>query len=207
MAAEATHLVLAEKVFEKYFPGKDKREFFVGTVFPDIRYLGVIAREKTHFECLTLGDIQKEESSFLAGFKFHSLVDEVGAQFFYDHGAYDLLPESPYTGQTLKLLADGVLYSKVSNWNTLIAYFGDVLPEELGFGISKDVIGKWHSALRHYLGVRLSDESIWVFVRDIQKPKEMAEEIIKIKHEIEGNQGIIALIEQFYEEFETLVIP
>lgn len=76
MATSITHVVFAQKVFERFFSDKDKLEFFIGTLFPDIRHLGVIARERTHFHNLTIEEIQRK-SSFMAGVMFHSLLDEV----------------------------------------------------------------------------------------------------------------------------------
>lgn len=47
MAAPITHVALTEKIFNNIFHNYDKKEFIIGTSFPDIRYLGTIDREKT----------------------------------------------------------------------------------------------------------------------------------------------------------------
>lgn len=49
MATPITHIVLTEKVFEKFFKDKTRKDFFIGTSFPDIKYLKVIDRDKSHF--------------------------------------------------------------------------------------------------------------------------------------------------------------
>jgi len=46
MAAYITHIVLTDKIFDKHFSNKNKAEFYIGTSFPDIRYLGVIKKRK-----------------------------------------------------------------------------------------------------------------------------------------------------------------
>jgi hypothetical protein len=50
MAAPITHIALAEKLYGQYFSDKNKQDFFVGTSLADIRYLGTIERDKTHFK-------------------------------------------------------------------------------------------------------------------------------------------------------------
>lgn len=45
MAAPLTHLVLAERIFQKHFSDQHRKVFLQGTSFPDIRYLGVIDRD------------------------------------------------------------------------------------------------------------------------------------------------------------------
>ncbi|HPR92239.1 MAG TPA: hypothetical protein PLR64_03240, partial [Candidatus Dojkabacteria bacterium] len=49
MAAPITHIVLSEKVLKKFFPRTEKKKFLIGTSLPDIRYLGVVDRNATHF--------------------------------------------------------------------------------------------------------------------------------------------------------------
>ena len=80
MAAPITHIVLTDKIFQNHFKDKNKADFYTGTVFPDIRYLGVIDRNKTHFKNLKISDVKKE-TSFWAGFKFHSFLDEAREKF------------------------------------------------------------------------------------------------------------------------------
>jgi len=40
MAAPATHIILANKLYKNHFSDKDFAKFIVGTSFPDIRYFG-----------------------------------------------------------------------------------------------------------------------------------------------------------------------
>lgn len=100
MAAPITHIILADKIFNRYFADKDKRDFYVGTSFPDIRYMGIIKREKTHFIDLDIKTLQ-QLPSFEAGMKFHSLVDIVRENYMRSRGVYSILPESPYITQSL----------------------------------------------------------------------------------------------------------
>lgn len=72
MAAPITHIVLADKVWAQFLSSFNKNDFFIGTSFPDIRYLKVINREKTHFKNQSINDI-KSDDSIIAGIKFHSI--------------------------------------------------------------------------------------------------------------------------------------
>ena len=62
MAAPITHIALTEKIFDKFFKNKTRKDFFIGTSFPDIRYLKVIDRDKTHYDDLSVADLGNDAS-------------------------------------------------------------------------------------------------------------------------------------------------
>src|SRR3989344_5867553 len=105
----------------------------IGTSFPDIRYLGVIDRDKTHFDISKLGDLDNLPD-FIAGMKLHSLVDVVREKYMNDKGLYSLFPESKFLSQGVKMLEDNVLMSKFDDWNRVAGYFDEVVSEEREFG-------------------------------------------------------------------------
>jgi hypothetical protein len=204
MAAPITHIVLADKLLGRYFQEKDKRDFYVGTSFPDIRYMGIIDREKTHFSNLTLNILQSL-SSFEAGLKLHSLVDRVREDFMKSKGVYSLVPESPFITQSLKFFEDKVLYEKRSDWNEITPFFKDVTRDELSFGLKGSDIGKWHKFLQIYFTSGPNDQNIRTFVAAISKPNEMAVEIIRLTKSMEENAQLRNIVEDFYNNFEELV--
>lgn len=205
MAAPATHVILADKVFEKYFQGKTKSDFYVGTSFPDIRYLGVIDREKTHFSDLNIHTLTSLPA-FEAGLKFHSLVDKVREEFMKSHSVYSLVPESPFITQALKFFEDKVLYEKRNNWDEMASYFEKVTDEESSFGVKTADIEKWHRFLRTYFMTKPRDQNIREFVAAINKPNEMAEEIIRLTKIMAENKQLKEIILDFYNHFEDLVV-
>jgi hypothetical protein len=73
-------------------------------VFPDIRYLKVIEREKTHFKKFGIEEIAQEASAFHAGLKYHSLVDTVRESYMQSRGLYKFAPSSNYMTQAVKCL-------------------------------------------------------------------------------------------------------
>ncbi|MEO8581748.1 MAG: hypothetical protein ABI425_04210 [Patescibacteria group bacterium] len=204
MAAPATHIILADKIFEKYFQNTTKSDFYIGTSFPDIRYLGVIDREKTHFIDLSIQALISLPP-FEAGLKFHSLVDKVREKFMRSQNVYSLVPESPFITQALKFFEDEVLYEKRNNWNEIASYFGKVTNEESCFGIKTADIEKWHKFLQTYFTTKPHNQNIREFVAAINKPKEMAKEIIRLTEIMEDNIQLKRIVLDFYNHFGDLL--
>lgn len=201
MAAPITHIVLAEKVYQRYFSGKDKKKFMIGTSFPDVRYLGYIDRDKTH---LPYGPIEKiaEEESFMAGVKYHGFVDKIREDYVVAKKMYDLLPQSKYITQALKFVEDEILYDSIENWEQYIEYFDDILKEELDFGISLEVTKLWHKILQKTFSSKPTPSGIVEFVSMIGKPKEMATEINDIVSSIKDDERIVTYVRSLYDLFE-----
>lgn len=204
MSALITHIVLAEKVFEKYFTDMDKREFVVGTCFPDIRYLGVVEREKTHFEGYKFTDL-KNEDSFTAGLKLHSIVDnDMNRRFMKESTLLSFFPSDfDHAHSAVKILEDVVLYEKVKNWGEIISYFDMVLDKEIQFGISPEAISKWHRRLIKYFGQkpdRVED------IVDIYDRPEDAIEVMEAIGMIKDKGKAVRIIEDYYENFEKIII-
>lgn len=151
MPAPVMHIVLSLLILP-LLPDKDPKEFIVGASFPDIRYLGVIDRRKTHNPHPTWSRVVKEKSSFKAGMEFHALVDVVHDRYMAKNKIYSLLPnecqDSPYY---LKFFEDMIVYSKVSRWHEIAGYFDMVLNEELAVVRDKEAIELWHNNIKHYI--------------------------------------------------------
>lgn len=204
MAAPITHIVLADKIFDKYFPKNDKKQFYVGTSFPDIRYLGVIDRERTHFSHQTLKELV-DSDLFIAGAKFHSLVDEVREKYMKDKGLYPLFPESKFLTQAVKIFEDRVLYSEIENWGEIIHFFDEIQAGELKYNLSEKDIERWHSLLRNYFSQPPNkDLVIEKFISDMSRPKEMSNEIIRVLGNIKQVDIATKIVKDFYNDFERL---
>jgi len=199
VAAPITHIALTEKVFNKYFSDKSRKDFYIGTVFSDIRHLGVVDRKSTHFPLqeVDLKDVIQEENSFTAGLKFHSLIDDFKERFIKSKNIYSLIPESKYKPQALKLLEDELNYNKV------ITFFDDILSEELDFDIKEEDIKKWHDILQRYFSKKPNIEMI---VIDLQFSEEVQKEIINLVKEIRPSKKIRQAIEEFYNNFESSLV-
>ena len=108
MSAPITHIVIAKELLDTQPDTFSKRDFFIGTSFPDIRYLKVIERDKTHNPKTTLSEVLNTTNSFRSGLLFHSLVDEVREKSIQDNDIYSLIPKLKYITQALKLVEDEI---------------------------------------------------------------------------------------------------
>jgi hypothetical protein len=202
MAAPITHIVLAEKVFEKYFADKNREEFLIGTSFPDIRRQGNIDRDLTHFEGTSLAEILPMDS-FKAGLYFHSLVDQMMKVYRKETGYEEQFPESKYIHEVGKVYEDICLYDKVTDWGRIIKIFDRVLPDELQFGVDPEIVKKWHLRLKKYLSRKPVDTQ--AIGELVEAPIEVMEEIIRKVKEVKDEQKARRLAEEFYEGFEEKI--
>src|SRR5438045_2048548 len=94
-----------------------KSDYVCGTSFPDIRYLGVIARDQTHTKNATWDDVINAPTSFEKGRVVHSLLDEARWEFVKRHHLSDhiLVPTWLYD-TVLKFYEDMLLYDLIKNW-------------------------------------------------------------------------------------------
>ncbi len=205
MPGPITHIALTDKVFNKYFKDKNKKDFFIGTSFPDIRYLKIIKREKTHFPEVKLNQL-KDKNSFEAGFKFHSLVDIIVEEFTQAEDIYSLLPRSNQPGHyPISFLEDELFYNKMDNWDEIIGFLDNVLPEELAFDISGQAIRKWHQILQDYFSQKPNNGIRTKLMMELGFTEEAIRETNNLLKQIGGNQKINQFIERLYNNFELLL--
>ncbi len=155
-AGQMMHALLADRWIEaqgwEYFP-EQRRAFIVGTLFPDIRYLGVLKREETHEKELTKqAIIAEKENPFEAGRKLHVWVDEIREQFVEEQEVYKMVPSPVYKQRAsfLKIVEDALI------WNELdVAFIVEALrvgdPGEEQFNVGTENLKKWHQILSHYI--------------------------------------------------------
>ncbi len=204
MAAPITHIVLADKVFDKFFSDKKRKDFYIGTIFPDIRYLGVIDRKKTHFKGVKINDL-KDEDSFSAGLKFHSLVDEVRVKFMKLKDICSLHPDSKYSEIALKIIEDELCYDRVNNWDEFIGFLNEVLPDELSFGIQKKDITIWHRMLQVYFLKKPDEKSNRVLTVGLEFLEDAQGEINNFINQMRSSEEIKRIIKEFYDNFESFL--
>ena len=203
MSAPITHIVLADKVFDTHFSGMSKKEFLIGTSFPDIRYLGVIERDKTHFRNITLEDVKKADG-FQAGFLFHSLVDGVRIKYMKSSGIYDLLSESRYL-QPIKFAEDEQLYGKIDSWGEIVDMFESILQEELDFGIQEKDLRQWHTSYQKYFSKKPTPSQREILFKNANHPQDKVLDIEECVSNIRTNTKVKEIIENLYKDFDNLL--
>ncbi|MEA3327199.1 MAG: hypothetical protein U9R53_07800, partial [Chloroflexota bacterium] len=141
----ATHILVAEKVYDQYFSHLDHKNFILGTSFPDIRYPAKLSRNQTHIHARSLQEIQSQ-NAFTAGVLFHNFVDNLwNAHINKDQASlFSAIPLNVPMLHTMKILQDVYIYEKLKDWPEIAQYFETILPEESLFGAGEKMVARWH---------------------------------------------------------------
>lgn len=204
MASAITHVILADAVFDRHFSHFSKREFYLGTLFADIRYLGGIDRDKTNFPEMGLEAVLQEQDPFTAGLKFHSLVDAIRESFMVEHDAYRYHADFKYRTQSLKLLEDERYYPKRGDWSEIVGFLEGVTEGEWGFSLVEEDLKKWHGLLQGYFSSRPSDASRSAFMSAVRLGPAIESMNVCVAM-LQGKEDILRILDDFYETFPGLV--
>ncbi|MDB5179008.1 MAG: hypothetical protein JWN01_951 [Patescibacteria group bacterium] len=150
MPSEISHIVHAQR-FLALHPEYEPQEFLSGTIFPDIRVLGVVERSRTHPGRPRLEDVLAEKSSWWAGFAFHGYLDlqwNVWVRRYKVDPSYDVW--KPFSN-AVKLLSDVALYEQAGNPRDTAAGLWRTREEELTFGVRPEDAALWHGIIAGYL--------------------------------------------------------
>lgn len=203
MATPITHLVMANKLYDKYFSSRDKAKFFVATVLPDIRYLVKIDRDITHIKNGSFKEILNKES-FDSGWWLHSFVDEQRHKFMVENDYYSYFPESEFVTHAAKLLEDKVLYDQVDNWNEISSFFDSIYNEEIELNLREEDIKKWHKLMKNYIKSEPTDDKIADFIMELGYPKTRVDLTLEVIEKTDVGSAT-KVIMQFYSNFEKLL--
>jgi hypothetical protein len=229
MAAPIAHIFCALSLLNNNVLEVDNvTNFIIGTSFPDIRYLGVIERNKTHVKNITWNDVINAPTSFEKGRLLHSLLDEVREEFIEKHNLYEFIPDSSFRTHILKFYEDIILYEMIKNWPEITHYFDTVLPEELRYNITNSDLKAWHHILKDYTSRQPNTSQILAFLqhhsaRSIQKEKIFFKRFFlrckgaiinriahfklkSILHNLKNNNKLTASIKFFYENIDAFLM-
>lgn len=199
MASQITHIVYGEKVREKLLIRKQIRQdkYFIGNVFPDIRYLGTISREETHPKDPVIEKLNDFDNSFELGVYVHALVDWEREKALDKLGMYDLIEKNQITSTALKLLEDEITCSLFNRWGEVIPYFDQILEEETDL-VSEDIVYKWHKLLKTYLS---REKKAADLIREIGFDNKVIVAVTDTMGNLRNNKRITSIISKVYEEF------
>jgi hypothetical protein len=163
-----------------------------------------VEREKTHLSRISLKEIQDEKNSFMAGFKFHSLVDIINTKFIYSgffansHSKYYL---------AVDFVEEELFYNKIGDWNEIINFFEEMLPEEKEFNASiKDIdLKKWHRIIQNNFCEAPNDQNCREHAKAINFSEDTISKILKTTEELKKDKEAIKAIEKFYNNFESFL--
>lgn len=138
------------------YDNKEMQELMIGTVFPDIRYLGELQRVQTHPANVDLNDIIEADTPFAKGVYLHAFLDQQRRLYIEKKQTLsllsyllpDLILENPDT--FLKLVEDAWLYQEYydPSWHRL---FSRTCPEQIERGSSVYNAMRWNMIVSHYL--------------------------------------------------------
>jgi hypothetical protein len=157
-AAPATHVVFADMWLNLHQVDDpaERTQFIVGTLFPDIRYLGTIKRDETHEKNVTVEKILQSETPFLAGMRLHVFVDEQRCKFLDKYGAESKLKaiDKEHRVFFLKMVEDEILWNDCE-WSQIVEMLQITYPEQL-LWVDQSTAEKWHQEMIFYFHQRPS---------------------------------------------------
>ncbi len=204
MATPLTHIILTDSIYKEYFHDCDKKEFFLWTLLPDIRYVDKdLPRESTHIHNVNLHTIEALSTCFDKGLHFHSLVDHIRDEFYVSKWVYIPGWDEDFI-MALKLLEDQYLYTKIKNRNEYIQFFDD-LPYGKIPNIKKESLDKRYTMIKQEIIAGPNNTSRRDFQADLWLSEEYTNNINKIIDQLQQNEEILHLIDELYESFWSLI--
>jgi len=208
MAAEITHILFTDKLFDKYFTDKNRADFYIGCCLPDIRYIDPdISRTSTHLPVESIGDVQQESNSLIAGMKFHNLTDHRRDRFVSVRAdvftAYEKLS---FFGGAVKLVEDQILYSRLPDWNRIIQLFEMDIKSPLPANISLARIKTYNQILVEYFRQPATDQTQQILVRHFGFNDQQIDDATRTINRLKSDPAVIATIELMYDHIEDIII-
>jgi len=204
MAGEVSHVVYGNRVKEYLGDRVEDASFWVGTLFPDIRHLGVVSRHRTHPEDVSLTSLVGD-TDFATGLRVHAWVDATRERFLRDQNMKEALPWHPFTPHALKLYEDELLYSKFSEWDLVDRVLNTVHKEEQRLVNDEEAILRWHMVLKSYFQQKPTQASRVALSEAIGLSKTSAEEIESIVERLRSHERTQELLEEFWGELDRLL--
>lgn len=204
MAGEIAHVVYGARTLE-YLDDKVKvPSFWVGTLFPDVRHLGIVSRRRTHPSDVSL-DTLVGDDDFETGVRVHAWIDATRNKFLEEANIKESLQWHPFVPHALKLLEDELLYERFDDWNLIERVLNKVHDQELKYVNSLQYITKWHDLLRTYFKKIPNDDSRFKLSIAIGLSEHSAEEVNSVVTMLKADNRATVLIERLVHHFEFLL--
>ncbi len=208
MAYPVTHIPYANKIIKKFLSDRplDLKKFYLGTLFPDIRYLGKISRETTHIQDPTVEALLKiKNNDFMLGMYVHSLVDVERERTLSKMGAYKIVDYDSVAFNAMKFVEDTVTYELYDDWQKIIVFLDDVLEEEIKI-TSKDSVLFWHKILQKYYSQKPDMTTFGKFATAVAIDPQFVKAAEAKIGEIQADSKLVDIINKTYQNiFEDSV--
>ncbi len=204
MAGEVAHIVYAARVRVHLKDQVKNHLYWIGTLFPDIRHLGIVSRHRTHAATVALNTLVGQDD-FETGTRVHAWVDATRQRFLDEANIKELLPWHPFVPHALKLLEDELLYSSFDDWDFIGRLLNKVYDEELHFVSAPERVQVWHGVLKDYFESAPTDLSRYKLSLAIGLTEQSAEEMNNVVKTLRAQKEVQPLIERFLHHLEYLL--
>lgn len=142
MPSPVSHLFYAQHVLPPDEPA-DLAAYHRGAVFPDIRYLGVIERARSHRTGVTVYEIKRETDPWQRGNLVHNWTDEVWSGYWSQLG-FDT-DESSHRAHwmAVKLVEDELLFADIFDKPGIAASLAHADDGAISFGVKGRDVEHW----------------------------------------------------------------
>jgi hypothetical protein len=204
MAGEVGHVVYAARLLTWLGDAVKHPSYWAGTLFPDIRHLGVTSRRRTHPANVSLQSLPGH-NDFLTGMRVHAWVDAIREQFFREQNTKESLPWHPFVPHAIKLVEDELLYDRYEDWNLIHRVLNQTYDDELQFVQSKEHIYQWHTVLQDYLRQKPTNASRKELSIAIGLSANSADEINSIVDLLRSDRKATKLLDKFLKHLEVML--
>ena len=203
MASQVAHIVYAQRYFEKVPVNgiKNRDEFMLGCVFPDIRRIDEnIRRKDTHLRFSPVDLDFSGLTDFEAGWKFHLFCDMRREEILNDYDFYSLPNTTELYNQPAKMLEDEVVYASYNNWEKIVNYFNNPSKVDIGNSVSRETFELWYAILAKYLEKKPNDQSIKIFLSKQPSLINKVNEIVSIVDKLRKGDKVIEILKRVKDE-------
>ncbi len=205
MAGEIGHVVYGARVLTYLGEAVKDSSFWAGTLFPDIRHLGVVSRHRTHPLDISLHSLVGR-TDFTTGMRVHAWVDATRETYLSEQNMKENLPWHPFVPHALKLLEDEMLYDSYEDWDVIVRVLNKVDDEERVFVEDKHALTSWHDILRTYFKKPPTDDSRAALAVGIGLTAVNAREINSIVTRLREGSLAPEMIRGFWQYLEDLLL-
>ncbi len=149
MPTPISHIAYAMQA-QPGFSGSEQEQFWLGSVFPDIRHIGILKRTDTHHG-VDPDSLPRITNPFLLGSELHNWIDLRREELAHDVGLYRTAMDWPEKTAT-KFLEDEQSGPRFSGWNDVAAVFRRTDTLDLYPDLPTISVAAWYQALAVHIG-------------------------------------------------------
>lgn len=176
MPSEISHVVYAARVLTNISSTVTDPIYWIGTLLPNIRRLGVRTRYPLHVDGVSLYSLIGADD-FTTGMRVHSWIDLTCDQYWRETHIDDKLPWHPLSRYAFALLEDELLYDHFDDWNLLHRLLNQAQAQESALIQDSQVIGRWHSILQDYMAAKPSETTRRKMMAKLGLSRKTADEV------------------------------